>query len=194
MTIIAGRQAVSALWLVFVVVWILASRDTKRTVERPDNQAVYRVMWLVAFVLLFLSRPRPHTNRLTPLVTSVLPSSRALVLAGFVLGCAGLALAFWARATLGGNWSGTITFKEDHSLIDTGPYAFVRHPIYTAILLMFLGTAVAYGTLGAVLAVPVGVVSFIVKARQEEQLLERHFPDAYPAYRSHTKMLVPFLL
>jgi len=193
MTIVEIRGAVGAVWFVFVVVWVIASRNTKRTVERPANQLGYRVAWIAAFAILFVSRPRAY-NRFAPLTDHVLPGSDAVVLAGLALATAGLALAFWARATLGGNWSGTVTFKEDHSLIDTGPYAFVRHPIYTAILLMFVGTAVAYGTLGSLLAVPVAAVSFVVKARQEEHLLEKHFPDAYPAYRARTRMIVPFLL
>ena len=191
MTVVTIRQAVGLCWLAFVVVWVLASRATKRTVERPDNQFVYRSMWLVAFALLFLSRPR---RRVMLLDRPVLSSSIAVALAGLVLVIAGLAFAFWARATLGGNWSGTVTFKENHTLVDTGPYAIVRHPIYTAILLMFVGTAIANGTVGGLVALPVAVVGFVVKARQEEGLLQRHFPDAYPAYRARTRMLVPFVL
>lgn len=146
-------------------------------------------MWLGAFLLLYLSRP--GRNALGPLGRRVLPGTAPVAALGLLLTIGGLVLAFWARATLGGNWSGLVTFKEDHTLVRTGPYASVRHPIYTAILTMFLGTAIAYGTLAAVGAFPLAVVSFVVKARQEERLLARHFPEEYAEYRTHTSMLVP---
>jgi len=185
------REAISLCWLVFVVVWVLASGATKRTAERPGNQVPYRVMWFAAFGLLFLSRPR--RNALGSLGRAVLPADSTLAAVGLVLAIAGLAFAIWARATLGRNWSGTIQFKEDHTLVDRGPYAIVRHPIYTAILIMFVGTALAYGTLGALLAVPLAVVSFVIKARQEEELMEKHFPEEYAAYRARTRMIVPLV-
>src|SRR5207248_5310755 len=122
---------------------------------------------------------------------AVFHADTAFALLAFVIALGGLLLAFWARATLGGNWSGTITLKEDHTLVQNGPYRTIRHPIYTAILLMFLGSALFYGTLGAVAAVPLCAVGFVVKAHQEEELMQRTFPDAYPPYRARTKMLVP---
>jgi protein-S-isoprenylcysteine O-methyltransferase Ste14 len=191
MAIVDMRQAVGFCWLAFVIVWLLAAGRTKRTAERVANQAGYRVMWALAFGLMYVSRPgRANLGGLT---AAVLPVNDLVVLLGLLLTIAGLALAFWARATLGGNWSGTIQFKENHELVQSGPYAFVRHPIYTAILMMFLGTAIANGTLGALIALPLAVASFIVKARQEEALMGKHFPDEYAAYRAHTRMIVPFV-
>jgi protein-S-isoprenylcysteine O-methyltransferase Ste14 len=191
MTAFDLRAAIGFCWLAFVVVWLLAAANTKRTAERPGNQLGYRLIWIAAFALLYLSRP--GRNALGPLGTVILPADLALVGFGLVMTIAGLALAFWARATLGRNWSGTIQFKQDHTLVQTGPYAVVRHPIYTAILLMFVGTALAYGTLAAVVAVPLAVVSFIVKARREEELMQQHFPDDYAAYRKRTRMIVPLV-
>ena len=103
------------------------------------------------------------------------------------------ATALWARATLGTNWSGTVTFKQDHDLITSGPYAFVRHPIYTGMLLMLLGTAIINGH-----AIGFGVLAFVtlslwLKAREEEKMMIKHFPDAYPAYKARVRALVPFL-
>jgi len=191
MTVFDLRQAVGLCWLAFVVVWLLASGRTKRTVERAGNQFGYRAMWIVAFGLMFVSRP--GRTDLGVITRAILQANDLIVSIGLVVTIAGLALAVWARAALGGNWSGTVQFKEDHTLVERGPYAVVRHPIYTAILLMFLGTAIANGTLGALVAVPLAVVSFIVKARQEEELLQRHFPDAYAAYRTRTRMIVPLV-
>jgi len=183
------RTAVDLCWLIFIVVWVIASASAKRTVSRPGNQVLYRVFWLAGFGSLYLSRPR---RRSIPLLSRpVAHVGGGVAGLGLVIVLGGLALAFWARATLGGNWSGTITLKENHTLVQSGPYGIVRHPIYTAILAMFLGSAITYGTRGAFLAFPVCAVGFILKARQEEALMQQTFPDAYPDYRTRTKMLVP---
>jgi protein-S-isoprenylcysteine O-methyltransferase Ste14 len=190
MTIFALRQAVWFCWLLFIVVWVLAAASTKRTIERPPNQLFYRALLVVALILLGNSRSASDTS---PLGRVVLPGSHFVVAIGLFLTVGGLALAFWARATLGGNWSGTITLKQGHTLVQSGPYGFVRHPIYTAALLMFLGSAVAFGTVGAMLALPVAGLSCVVKARQEEALLLAHFGEMYAHYRSRTRMLVPLV-
>jgi protein-S-isoprenylcysteine O-methyltransferase Ste14 len=113
---------------------------------------------------------------------------------GFVLTLLGLSVAIWARLTLGTNWSGTVTFKENHELIQSGPYAVVRHPIYTGLLLMFLGTAFAIGTVGAFLSVPTLFLSFWIKSRQEEALMIDHFGEQYAAYRQRVRAIIPFVL
>jgi len=95
---------------------------------------------------------------------------------------------------MGRNWSGTVSFKQDHELIEHGPYRFVRHPIYTGMLLMVLGTAVSSGRLSALLALVFFSFGIWKKLRREETLLTKYFPDAYPRYMSHTKALIPFVL
>ncbi|MGA3145773.1 MAG: isoprenylcysteine carboxylmethyltransferase family protein, partial [Verrucomicrobiota bacterium] len=97
------------------------------------------------------------------------------------------------RSGLGGNWSGSVTFKENHELIVRGPYRFVRHPIYTGILLMILGTAIISGRAVAFLALIIGFLIYWQRLRQEEALLTKHFPETYPGYKSRTKALIPFL-
>ncbi|MDQ6623225.1 MAG: isoprenylcysteine carboxylmethyltransferase family protein [Verrucomicrobiota bacterium] len=89
---------------------------------------------------------------------------------------AGLAICLWARATLGRNWSGAITLKEEHELIERGPYRFVRHPIYTGMLAMFLATALAIGHLGGLLAVMLAFASFWIKLGEEEKLMLQPVP------------------
>ncbi len=107
---------------------------------------------------------------------------------------AGGAFTVWARITLGRNWSAEVTFKQDHELIESGPYELARHPIYTGLLLMALGTAISVGrAIG--FAVFVGVCGALWwKARQEERIMSRHFPDAYAEYRTRVHAIVPFLL
>ena len=106
----------------------------------------------------------------------------------------GLALTWWARMQLGRLWSSAITRKEEHRLVDTGPYAFVRHPIYTGLIIALLATAAIEATLVALLGALLIVLGLWVKARAEERfLLAELGPDAYESYRRRVPMLVPFL-
>ena len=105
----------------------------------------------------------------------------------------GLLLTLWARVVLGGNWSSGVVFKEQHELIEQGPYAYVRHPIYSGVLVMFLGLAIFRGTLTGFILVVIILAGLWLKALQEEKLLTRHFREAYPQYRKRVKALVPFV-
>jgi protein-S-isoprenylcysteine O-methyltransferase Ste14 len=105
-----------------------------------------------------------------------------------------LILALWARRTIGANWSGIVTLKRDHELVTGGPYRYVRHPIYSGILAMFLATALAVGRAGGFMGFVLCFASFWIKLRQEEALMMRHFPERYPAYRARVKALVPFVI
>jgi protein-S-isoprenylcysteine O-methyltransferase Ste14 len=103
-------------------------------------------------------------------------------------------MAIWSRRTLAGNWSSDVTFKQGHELIQNGPYRFTRHPIYTGILFMALGTAVAGGLLRCWLGFLLFFAALWIKLSQEEALLLRHFPETYPSYRTRVKALIPFII
>lgn len=109
---------------------------------------------------------------------------------GVVLLAAGLGFSVWARRHLGRNWSAQVVVKEGHSLVRTGPYRYVRHPIYTGILLAFLGTVVTIGEWRGVLALLCALVSFAVKSRLEEARMRETFPE-YREYERETAALVP---
>jgi protein-S-isoprenylcysteine O-methyltransferase Ste14 len=112
---------------------------------------------------------------------------------GFIGFLLGLGLAVWARVYLGRNWGMPMTQKQDPELVTTGPYRYIRHPIYSGMLLMTLGSALdvnAYWLLGFVVA----AVFFIYSALAEERNMTKQFPKTYPTYKSQTKMLVPFIL
>ena len=87
-----------------------------------------------------------------------------------------------------------MTFKHGHELIRRGPYRLVRHPIYTGLLVMALGTALDVGQLRCWLALPLMAAAFLIKLRQEEKLLLQHFPQEYPIYKRQVKALVPFVI
>lgn len=144
---------------------------------------------MIAFLLL--TRP----NRLPyPLDLRVIPAVESVQWMAGILCITGLAFCVLARATLGRNWSGTITLKEGHELIERGPYRLVRHPIYTGLLAMFLATAVAFGHLGGLAAVILAFASFWIKLGEEERLMLQQFPDQYRSYQQRVKCIIPFML
>ena len=179
-------------WAIFFIFWLVTAFSAKPAVERQNRAG--RLGYLSLLVLGFGLLSRGSSRPASPLGFLILPPSSAVLITGFVLTVLGLVLALWARITLGTNWSGTVTFKKDHELIRRGPYAFVRHPIYTAVLLMFLGTAIARGNVGGFAGLTFVFASIWIKLKQEEALLLRHFPNEYASYCSRVKRLVPFLL
>jgi protein-S-isoprenylcysteine O-methyltransferase len=105
----------------------------------------------------------------------------------------GLIFAIWARAILGRNWSASITFKKGHKLIKHGPYSIVRHPIYTGLIIMSIGTAINIGQVYAFVMLVAFIIGFNGKFRQEEELMLKHFSKDYKAYKKRVKALVPFI-
>jgi len=184
---LAGRF-IAACWVVFFVVWLIAAFFAKRTIERPRTWA----RWIVWIVLILLVARRSGWTQFSKDV-SLWRATPGLALVAAVVTAAGLSIALWARAVLGGNWSGWVVLKEQHELIDRGPYAFVRHPIYTGVLLMVIGTMTFWGTRDGVILFAIMVAGLIVKAQREERLLTTHFPE-YPRYCARVRArLIPFL-
>jgi protein-S-isoprenylcysteine O-methyltransferase Ste14 len=162
---------------------------TKRTVERGGSISYRLVAGVLIVGLLAATRLLDVSSHARLWHTS--PGLG--ILTDFMV-LAGVAFTVWARITLGRNWSSEVTLKEDHELIESGPYAVARHPIYTGLLLMGLGTAINYGRLiGFILLFSVcGAIWW--KARQEERIMSRHFPDAYAEYRTRVHAIIPFVL
>jgi protein-S-isoprenylcysteine O-methyltransferase Ste14 len=182
---------ISGCWLVFVAIWVLAALSTKRTVYRESRaqRLRYWVLLMIAYVLLFYGRRLPY-----PLNIRVLPHVALSAGAAAVLCVIGLAFAIWARVTLGRNWSGVVTLKEGHELVERGPYRFVRHPIYTGILTMFFATALARGHLSGFVGTVLMFASFWIKLRDEEKLMLQQFPEQYRTYQQRVKRIIPFVV
>jgi len=176
-------------WGVVIALWIVSAFSVKRTrAKQPlPHRLFYLALTVVAAVFLNGSVRKIHWNR------GVLPHTVATGVLGDFLVLVGLFLAIWARVTLGGNWSARVTLKENHELIQRGPYRVVRHPIYSGLLLMIIGTAVLAGQVGGFIALVICFCGFWVKLRQEEALLSKHLPG-YSEYMQRTKALVPFIL
>jgi protein-S-isoprenylcysteine O-methyltransferase Ste14 len=144
---------------------------------------------LAVIVAVMLERRSPELHALQ------LDELRSVPMAviGALVATAGAALAFTARAVLGRNWGTPGSRKADTELVTSGPYRFVRHPIYGGILLMMIGTAIGLIATWWVLVAAAGAF-FLYSARREEAQMTERFPDAYPPYRARTKMLLPFVL
>jgi len=176
------------LWIAWQVYWGVSATKTASTVrsESAKSRALHQYLLLLGFFLLFA--PLPWLDH------RILPVGTGWVYLGLAVQAAFFGLAISARRTLGRNWSGAITEKVDHELVRSGPYRFMRHPIYTAILGMFLGSALVSGDLHAFLAVAVVVATYLRKIRLEEQSLARVFGPRYEEYRRQTRALIPWIL
>jgi protein-S-isoprenylcysteine O-methyltransferase Ste14 len=184
-------DVISGCWLVFAAIWVLAALSTKRTVYRESRaqRLRYWVFLVIASLLLLYGRRLPY-----PLNPSIIPHVAPIAWTAAVFCVIGLAFAVWARVTLGRNWSGVVTLKEGHELVERGPYRFVRHPIYTGILTMFFATALARGHLSGFLGALLMFASFWIKLRDEEKLMLQQFPERYADYQRRTKCIIPFVL
>jgi protein-S-isoprenylcysteine O-methyltransferase Ste14 len=179
-----------ALWIAWLVVWFASARTVKETSWRESgaSQLRHRVPLTLAVYLLIATAPPPAfmTVRFLPRIVAIEILGAALVLGG-------LAFAVWARWYLGTNWSAMVTVKKNHSLIRGGPYALVRHPIYTGVLVAFLGTAVALGQVRGLVGLGLATVAFVLKSRVEEARMSSVFPE-YAQYRRETAAIIPFVV
>lgn len=185
----ATATVLALCWAVFILYWGITALNVKRTVERRAGWLRVSIGIGVILGVVFL---RSSLGR--AIDPHVLPRTVPVRVVADVVGVAGVVILLWARTILGSNWSGAVTLKENHELIQRGPYAYVRHPIYSGLMLLGLGTAIHYATLGGFVLLVLCWVGFAEKMRQEEQLMTEHFPDRYPAYRARVKAIVPFVL
>ena len=188
MTVYSGL--IRVLWLGLFAYWLVAAAGAKRNVGtwlRWRESGVRLVV--IMLVLLALRR--------IPFVRQTLQSAQAYVAGSLLMGAAGVAfcvlgigLALWARVHLGRNWGMPMSTKESPDLVTTGPYARVRHPIYTGILIAMLGSALGETVFWALPLVAFGAY-FVYSARREEELMIMQFPEQYRAYMQRTNMLLP---
>lgn len=182
------QTLIPALWLVWLIGWMISSRFTKRVVrtETMTSRVLHLTPLIVGFILLTLR------HAAAPWLTArIYPQSPLSFWIGSVLVACGLSFAAWARIHLAGNWSGTVTLKQDHTLTRSGPYRVVRHPIYTGLLTAILGTAIAEAEWRGLVAFALVTVSFLRKLKVEEQFLTAQFGDAYHRYRAEVPALFP---
>ena len=176
------------MWGVFGLYWLISAarhRAVKKT-ERWFAQLSHILPMALAFALAF----QPHTS-VGPLGLRLVPESASKDVVGLLLTAVGIALAIWARVHLGMNWSASVTIRSEHELIGSGPYRYVRHPIYTGIIIGLAGTALIVGEARALLGLAIAVVSFYFKAHKEETWLTREFGTQFDAHFKQKGMFFP---
>jgi len=179
-----------AVWIAFLIYWQIKAANTKKTqrLEPPGSRILRALTVLVAIVLL--------STTWIPLPWLYRPIWRVgfwPFWLGAALTVGGLLFAVWAREHLGRNWSSSVTIKQDHELITTGPYAVLRHPIYTGILGGFLGVAIALSEVRGLVVFVLFFLVFWAKLSKEEQWMRSQFGETYATYVRRTAALVPYL-
>jgi protein-S-isoprenylcysteine O-methyltransferase Ste14 len=177
-------------WIAFLVYWQIKAVGTKTTQRlEPAASRILRVLiFLIVIVILSTTR-----IPLRWLYLQLWPAGLWPFWLGAAVTIAGLLFAVWAREHLGRNWSRSVTIKQGHELITSGPYAVVRHPIYTGSLAGFLGMAIAISQVRGFIAFALVFLAFWMKLRMEEQWMRSQFGETYATYAHRTAALVPYL-
>jgi protein-S-isoprenylcysteine O-methyltransferase Ste14 len=176
------KLAIGYAWLVFWIYWLASAASSKESVRSGWRTRLTGVSAVGVFVIAGVLRGG-----------SLAVHNVILAAIGALLFAFGIALAVWARLHLGRNWGMPMTQRAEPELVTSGPYRFVRHPIYSGLLTAMLGAALVNNLLGLIV-VAVLLAYFYYSGIVEERNLRATFPNAYPEYRSRTKMLIPFLL
>jgi protein-S-isoprenylcysteine O-methyltransferase Ste14 len=184
------HNPLGVIWTAFGLLWLLPAIFGKRTIQRqPSSSRIWQLVLLVAAYVLMANADLGWSL----LDLRLVPGGMRATTAGYSLLLAGMLFAAWARVFLGGNWSSSVTLKQDHTLVRSGPYRIVRHPIYTGLLVALLGTAIVLGELRCFLGVMLAAIAWKIKSITEEALMVQQFGDQYTRYRTQVKALVPYI-
>lgn len=177
------------LWFAWLAYWFVASGDSKADAEAesPLARLFHEAVLVGGGLVMALTASSGGVLR----SLRFWPDGLAPYALGLLMTALGLALTVWARVHLGVNWSAAVARKHEHQLVRTGPYARVRHPIYTGLVLAFLGGLVARGDVGALLGSTLMTLALVIKLRREERVMREAFGDAYSEYSAHVPALVP---
>lgn len=191
MTDEAFRDWAGYLWAALALLWLLAALQVKTTArtESTASRWLHIIVIVAAFSLIFA-----RVQGLGPLDAHIVPVSLLTDVVGLALTAAGILFAIWARFVLGKNWSGTVTVKQNHELIRTGPYRFVRHPIYSGLLLAALGTAMIHGRVRDFVGFGLAFLGWWLKTRTEEKFMVELFDGEYLKYRKQVKGFIPYIV
>jgi protein-S-isoprenylcysteine O-methyltransferase Ste14 len=190
MNALISWNTVGALWLIFCFYWAIGALRVKRTQQmEPAGRRFGTVAVLAGAAFLIFER----RVDLGALDRRFIPDNEVIQGASIMLVAIGVAIAIWARHHIGQFWSSRVALKEDHQLIQSGPYARVRHPIYSGTLLAMIGTGLFLGQWRGMVGVFLVFGAHWQKARREEKLLASQFGAAYQEYCGRTGSLIPRL-
>lgn len=200
---ITSQTIIFACWIIFLGYWLINWTRVKPSKSNPVSFFKIRLIGAAIIIAaIFLSKKFGITFNLPPYCHRSLigcyffqpqSSPEILQVLGDVLSVIGLAIAIAARTTLGSNWSSTIDIKQGHELITRGIYRHIRHPIYSGVLLMLLGTVLVFPSIPETVTFLVITGFFTYRIKREEALMTETFPKEYPEYMKKTKRLIPFV-
>ena len=180
-------EIVGLCWLLFLLYWIVSAFTSKKNISRSRG-AGFRILGFV-IIVIFLNTALFQSLNLEN-VTFSFPLMEPL---GILFVIFGLALAIWARRCIGRNWGMPMSVQENAEMVTSGPYAYIRNPIYSGVLLAMLGSLLVVGLSWLIPSI-FSCLYFIYCAKAEEKLMLKQFPNTYPAYKRRTKMLIPYVL
>lgn len=183
-----GMLLSGGIWVAFLIYWSVAAKNSAPATraESSKSRAIHQAILNGSLLLLFI--PVPGLTRW------FLPASPYLVPVGLAVQTAFFLLAAWARRHLGRNWSGEVSIKSEHKLVRSGPYRFIRHPIYTAMFGMYVGTCIVSAQIHSLVALALLAIAYGRKIPMEEKALRETFGADYDSYRRHSWALIPGLL
>jgi len=181
-------EIIRLMWLAIFVIWAISGLIVKDTVGSKSDPRARILLWGVLLGWFILFSPG---IRLGILGGRLVPFGPAAAYTGLALTVMGLGFALWARFTIGRNWSALITVQKDHQVVQRGPYAIVRHPIYSGFIVATVGAAIARGDVAALVATTLVVFCWAYKARLEESFMIEKFGAEYEKYRRDVKGLIP---
>jgi protein-S-isoprenylcysteine O-methyltransferase Ste14 len=185
--------SMNVLWITLLIFWVISGISAKKSALKEPLLQQFVFYWLPIILAVYLLGPDGRFGN--SLVRGrFVDQTNIAGLTGLALSVLGLIIACWARYLLGNNWSVSVQKKDDHELISNGVYKLVRHPIYTGLLLMFLGNAVIVGSWRGLIAVLIVFISFWFKLKKEEKWLIEIFGNQYLEYMTKSKALIPWLI
>jgi len=185
------QHYINAVWMLVGIYWAVEAVRAKPTVKRQSTLSSAMHIVVLGLAGLLVWDPAAAIGFLGHRFISAAVWIQWQGLAVTIGGCA---FTLWARACLGSNWSSIAAVKQDHQLIVRGPYAMVRHPIYSGLLLALAGTAIAVGEIRALIGLGLAFMAFMMKAAAEEQFMREEFSDEYARYSQRVRRLIPFIL
>lgn len=175
---------IGVLWFSFWIYWLVSAIGKKKVIKRANSGQRFTFIIFVIILLTLSHLPYFHVQPFT--------SNNIILTVGVILCALGLGFAVWARVHLGSNWNAEPSIQQGHELVTSGPYQWVRHPIYTGLIIALFGSTLVGNAVWLVIFIALGFI-FVWRIKTEEKFMMELFPQAYPEYKKRTKALFPFI-
>ena len=182
---------VAICWLIIFIYWLVSAFFVKPSATKYNYKAA--IAWRLAIAVIVYAFIKLDKSGAISSFELLLKNFFSYTTLGTIFTVLGLALAIWARIFLGRNWSSYVTYKKEHELVTSGPYRFIRHPIYSGIFLMLLGTFIYYGNLFVFLIFALAAIMFVLRMSREEKIMAEFFGEKYINYIKSSKRLIPWV-